>query len=210
MVEEMEKLPKPRSVERKIYFYKFTCIEAGDDAPIKAVFDTYIDKLNGDSSKLEERGLAIPDTDKFQFLDLRKHREDDNIYYGWFYNLRNTNFPYLFNIVNGNRQAITSDDDDTLMEQPHFYCYLSQRLIVSEFNFYGAKMEQLGQYFCTIMRGIYPSRRYLIEILPIIIPDYYKKIVNCKSISKLQFKVANPGLQMLEKQGIMKTSNILY
>lgn len=204
----MAKPPKLKTVERKIYFYKFTCKCDGKPTPISDIFETYIKKANKDNSKLIERGLAVPYFDKYHYLDLRKHKSDKDIYSGWFYSLRNSDFPYLFNVLNGNRQEITSNEDDTLMEQTHFYCYIKCGLIVSEFNFHGARIEHLGRYLSRVMQNIHPSKFYDIEILPIVIPDYYKKIVNCKSISKIQFKVAKPGLQLLKEQGIINAYDI--
>lgn len=204
----MAKPPKVKTVERKIYFYKFTCEVNGTKASITDVFDEYIKKSNKDSSKLIERGLAIPYFEKYHYLDLRKHKSDNNFYRGWFYSLRNSDFPYLFNVLNGNRQEITSNEDDTLMEQTHFCCYIQQGLIVSEFNFHGARIEHLGRYLSSVMHDVFPSKLYTIEILPIIIPDYYKKIVNCKSISKIQFKVAQPGLALLKEKGVIDAYDI--
>lgn len=204
----MAKHPKPMLVERKIYFYKFTCLCNGENALINEVFDAYIQKSDKDSSNLIKRGLAVPYFEKYHYLDMRAHKKDQDVYRGWFYSLRSSDFPYLFNILNGSRQEIASNEDDTLMEQTHFYCYVKQGLIVSEFNFHGARIEHLGRYLSTIMQDVYPSKMYDIEILPIVIPDYYKKIVNCKSISKLQFKVARPGLQLLKEQGIINAYDI--
>lgn len=204
----MAKPQKPQTVERKIYFYKFTCSYNGKTAPIREVFDAYIKKSNGDNSKLIERGLAVEYFEKYHYLDLHSHKSDKNVYYGLFYSLRRTDFPYLFNILNGKRQEITANADDTLMEQTHFYCYIDQGLIVSEFNFHGARIERLGSHLSRMVQDLYPSRLYDIEILPIIIPDYYKKIANCKSISKIQFKVARPGLKLLKEEGIINAYDI--
>lgn len=40
-------------------------------------------------------------------------------------------------------------------------------------------------------------------------PDYYTRIANCRSLSKLQFKVAKPGLKMLKDFGIINGYDIL-
>ena len=50
----MAKSPKPKFVERKIYFYKFTCMRDGEAASINEVFNAYVKKSNRDSSKLIE------------------------------------------------------------------------------------------------------------------------------------------------------------
>lgn len=54
-----------------------------------------------------------------------------------------------------------------------------------------------------------PSKNYEVSIDPIIMPDYYKRIANCRSISKLQFKAAKPGLKLLKDYGIINGYDIL-
>ncbi|MCL2772151.1 MAG: hypothetical protein FWD71_02275 [Oscillospiraceae bacterium] len=195
----MSKNLKLKYVERKIYFYKVTCICNGKLIKLNEIFDSYIKKFKSNTNKLSENGLLLPSLEKYYFLEAKCHVSDKNIYMGQFLSLRDTDFPYLFNIFNGNRQEISSNANDTLMELTHFICYTTQELIASEFNFYGARIETMGTYLEYIMRDIYPSQKYKIEILPIVIPEYYEKIARCKSISKLQFKVAQPGLKLLKE-----------
>ncbi len=199
---------KNKTIERKIYFYKVVCLVDGKEQNLKEVFDSYINLLDSNYENLEERGLAIPFFDKYHFLDVEAHKRDENIYYGKFYSLRSTDFPYLFNMRNGNRQEITSNDQDTLMEQTHFYCFTNKRLIVSEYNYYGAKIEKLSEYFHTVLFSLFPSRNYDISISPIVIPEYFKEIVNCTSISKMQFKVSHAGLKILSEENIIGFSDI--
>ena len=200
---------KKRSVERKIYFYKVTCTVDGKECKINDVFDSYINLLNSNYENLETRNLAIPHFEKYHFLDVSKHQYDQDVYNGKFYSLRLTDFPYLFNMQSGNRQEISSNDQDTLMEQTHFVCFTNQRLIVSEYNFYGARIEKLADYLMKIMFQLNPSKQYIINILPIVIPEYFKQIVNCTSISKVQFKVAHPGLKILSEEGIIGISDVV-
>ena len=54
-----------------------------------------------------------------------------------------------------------------------------------------------------------PSKNYEISIDPIIMPDYYTRIVNCQSLSKLQFKVAKPGLKLLKEHKIINGYDVL-
>lgn len=199
---------KNKSIERKIYFYKVVCLVDGKEQALNDVFDAYIKMLSSNYESLEERGLAIPYFDKYHFLDVEKHNSDDNVYFGKFYSLRSTDFPYLFNMKNGRRQEITTNDQDTLMEQTHFYCFTNKRLIVSEFNYYGAKIEKLSEYFTAIMFILFPSKNYDIRITPIVIPEYFKEIINCTSISKLQFKVSHAGLKILSEENIIGLSDI--
>lgn len=200
---------KNKSVERKVYYYKVGCCCDGAMIPISDLFNQYITLYNNDGNNLEARGLAIPFYEKFHFLEIGQHEYDKDIYQGKFYSLRSTDFPYLFNLLNGNRQEISAGDDDTLMEQTHFCCIVSKNLIVSEFNFHGARIERLANYIINIMRQVMPSKNYDISIDPIIMPDYYTRIANCRSLSKLQFKVAKPGLKMLKEFGIINGYDIL-
>ena len=204
-----KKEPKNKSVERKVYYYKVTCKCDGADEPISNLFDAYIILYDNNGNNLEDRGLAIPFYDKFHFLEVVQHEYDKNIYQGKFYSLRSTDFPYLFNLLNGNRQEIPASDDDTLMEQTHFCCIVNTNLLVSEYNFHGARIERLANYLISIMERIYPSKNYDISIDPIIMPDYYTRIANCRSLSKLQFKVATPGLKMLKEFGVINGADVL-
>ena len=204
----MKKESKTRSVQRKIYYYKIICIKDGQECKMNGIFDNYIELLDSNYENLEERNLAVAYFEKYHFLDVEKHQFDSNVYQGRFYSLRSTDFPYLFNMQSGNRQEISSNDRDTLMEQTHFACFTNQRLIVSEFNFYGARIEKLADYLKKILFQISPSSRFEINISPIVIPDYFKQIVNCTSISKVQFKVAHPGLRILAEEKIIGISDI--
>ena len=158
---------KKRSVERKIFFYKVTCTVDGRDCKLNDIFDSYINLLDSNYENLEARNLAIPHFEKFHFLDATKHQYDQDVYIGKFYSLRSTDFPYLFNMQSGNRQEISSNDEDTLMEQTHFACFTNQRLIVSEYNFYGARIEKLADYLTK------SKRRSRIRILKDIVIAYF-------------------------------------
>lgn len=199
---------KNRSISRKIYYYKVTSIVDGKEVKLNEVLDGYISLLDSNYENLEDRNLAIPHFEKFHFLDIEKHTYDADVYLGKFYSLRSTDFPYLFNMKNGKRQEISTNEQDTLMEQTHFACFTNQRLIVSEYNFYGARIEKLADYFTQILFITNPSKRYTINITPIIIPEYFNKIIDCTSISKVQFKVAHPGLRILAENNIIGISDI--
>lgn len=198
----------PKTIQRKIFFYKVSCLIDGQETQINEIYDAYILKLNKNFQNLSDRKLAIPYYDKYHFLDIEQHEIDKNTYKGKFYSLRSTDFPYLFNMQNGIRQEISSNDFDTLMEQTHFYCFTNQRLIVSEYNYYGARIERLAEYLTIIMYDIYPSKKVEISISPIIIPEYFEEIINCTSLSKLQFKVASPGLKILAEKKIIGLTDI--
>lgn len=194
---------KINTISRKIYFYKVVCYLDDKEITLKEIFDIYIRQLDGNYRDLEQRNLAIPHYDKYHLLEVDKHKTDPNVYKGKFYSLRLSDFPYLFNIQDGSRQEISFRESDTLMEQTHFYCFANKRLIVSEYNFFGARIEQLATYLQKVMLSVYPSKRLDISINPIVIPEYFKKILNCTSISKFQFKVAAPGLKLLKEYGII-------
>lgn len=199
---------KNKSVERKVYYYKVTCKCDDTDEPINNLFDAYIKLYDNNGNNLEGRGLAIPFYDKFHFLEVFQHKHDKD-YQGRFYSLRDTDFPYLFNLLNGYRQEIPASYYDTLMEQTHFCYIVNKNLLVSEYNFHGARIERLANYLVSIMGQLQPSKNYEVSIDPIIMPDYYTRIANCRSLSKLQFKVAKPGLKMLKEFGIINGYDIL-
>lgn len=200
---------KISTIARKIYFYKAVCYCDNKEISLNYIFEEYIKQFNNDYKDLEKRNLAIPYYDKYHFLDIEKHNTDANVYRGRFYSLRMSDFPYLFNMSDGSRQEISSNDSDTLMEQTHFYCFANKRLIVSEYNFFGARIEQLATYLKKIMFFLFPSKKTEISINPIVIPEYFKKILNCTSISKFQFKVAAPGLKLLKECGIIGAIDIV-
>lgn len=201
---------KVRTVERKIYFYKVVCESNGDEYSIGNLFDEFIKVLDGNYENLEDRNLVTPYYEKYHFLDVKQHEYDDAVYMGKFYSLRSTDFPYLFNMKSGNRTEISSNDQDTLMEQTHFSYFAKEDLIVSEYNYYGARIERLSEYLTDVMGAIFPSMNFQISIKPIIIPEYYAQIIKCTSICKLQFKVANPGLKILAEEGIIGFADVLY
>jgi hypothetical protein len=199
----MPKQPKEKKVSRKIYFYQVDCTCDGETASFADVFEAYTKKWSGDNQNLVERGLAVTHFDKYHFLNVQQHPTDKDVYSGRFFSLRSTDFPYLFNMQNGNQSEIMATDNDTLMEQTHFISYVKQGLIVAEFNFNGARIEHLGRYLAAVMHDIFPSKMYSIEILPIILPDYYKNIINCTYIKNIEFKVARPGLELLKDEGVL-------
>ena len=208
----MRKMPdknKKKIIERKIYFYKIVCTMDGNDIKPDIIFNKYIELFNENYENLEDRNLAMPYFEKYHFLEVKQHSFDKDVFFGKFFSLRSTDFPYLFNMSNGDRKEISSNEQDTLMEQTHFYCFTNQRLIVSEFNFYGARIEKLSDYLSGIMLKLHPSKDISVTISPIIIPDYFKQIINCTSISKVQFKVAHPGLKILAEENIIGLSDIL-
>lgn len=204
-----KKPPKNKAVQRKVYFYKALCLLDGKEIKLNEVFDAYIQLLNNDFHNLEERGLATAHFDKYHILDIEKHALDADSYKGKFYSLRSTDFPYLFNMQNGDRYEISNNDEDTLMEQTHFYFFTNQRLIASEYNFHGARIERLSTHLMRIMSDSYPSKKFDISIQPIVIPEYFEKIANCSSVSKVQFKVAHPGLDVLAKHKIIGPIDVM-
>ena len=203
-----KKEPQAKRIERKVYYYKVGCKCDGITVPISNLFDLYMQLYNDDGNDLEERGLVVPFYDKYHFLEISKHEYDKDIYQGKFYSLRSTDFPYLFNLSNGSRQEIEAGDNDTLMEQTHFCYIVSSNIIVSEYNFHGARIERLSDYLLSIMARTTPSKSYEISIDPIIMPDYYTRIVNCQSLSKLQFKVARPGLKLLKEHKVINSYDV--
>ena len=204
-----KKPPKIKAIQRKIYFYKATCFLNDAEIKLNEVFNAYIKLLNNDFHDLESRGLATAHFEKYHILDIEKHPLDTDTYKGKFYSLRSTDFPYLFNMQNGDRHEISNNDEDTLMEQTHFYCFTNQRLIASEYNFHGARIERLANHLMRIMSDNYPSKKYDISIQPIVIPEYFEKIANCSSVSKVQFKVAHPGLEILAKHNIIGATDVM-
>lgn len=204
-----KKPPKIKAIQRKIYFYKAVCFLNGNEIKLNEVFDAYIKLLNNDFHDLDGRGLATAHFEKYHILDIEKHPLDSDTYKGKFYSLRSTDFPYLFNMQSGARNEISNNDQDTLMEQTHFYCFTNQRLIASEYNFHGARIERLAEHLMRIMMDNFPSKKYDITIQPIVIPEYFEKIANCSSISKVQFKVAHPGLELLAKHKIIGATDIM-
>ena len=205
-----KKIYTNRSIERKIYFYKIVCLMNGKEIGVDRIFDDYIAILNGNYKNLHDRHLAVSHFEKYHFLDGEKDAFDSNVYRGKFYSLRSTDFPYLFDMKSGDKKEISHNEQDALMEQTHFYCFTNKRLIVSEFNYFGARIERLGDYLSQVMTYWYPSNQYSIEITPIVIPEYFEQIVNCTAIAKLQFKVAHPGLRILAEEGIIGPFDVIH
>jgi hypothetical protein len=204
----MAKKLREKKIQRKIFFYQVKCACDGTSIPLSDVFEAYIDIWKNKNDDLINRGLAISHYDKYHFLDIRKDIDDSDVYLGRFFSLRSNDFPYLFNVDNGSQTQISAAINDTLMEQTHFICIPKQCLIVSEFNFNGAKIEHLARYLSSVLGNKIISKHYTINIIPIIMPEFYKNILKCKNIKSFEFKVATPGLTFLHDEGVINGLDI--
>ena len=205
----MKQKKRNLTLDRKIYFYKVICEVSGVTKPLSDVFDDYQKHLGGNLQNLVERGFATENFDKYLFLELEKHLTDQNIYNGIFYNLRISEFPFLFDLNDGARSEITQKESDALMEMTHFSYFANDDLIVSEYNYYGAKIEYLGRHLQNVFQNIYPSLQYDISVVPVVIPEYYENIKNCKWLYGIQFKVATPGKRLLAEKGVIGVNDVI-
>ena len=100
---------KKKIIERKIYFYKIVCTMDGNDIKPDIIFNKYIELFNENYENLEDRNLAMPYFEKYHFLEVKQHSFDKDVFFGKFFSLRSTDFPYLFNMSNGDRKEISSN-----------------------------------------------------------------------------------------------------
>lgn len=183
----------PKTIDRKIYFYRFLGFD--NDIPMNTseAFHEYYTLLNNDYNNLKERGLIMQAKDMAFFLDIYKVHKDSMECV--FYKLRESDFPYLFNLRNGKKSEISNSENDTLMEQTHFIVYPNINLIVCEFNGNGARIEKLRYYLPKVLNKI--NLGFSIDVL--IMPDVYSKLANAESINSFTFRVGHMGLRSLKK-----------
>lgn len=72
--------PKTQNSRTKTYFYRFACKCDRKTSPISDVFDAYI-KRQTDVTIID---VTVPYFDKYYYLDLRRHKSDNDVCSGAF------------------------------------------------------------------------------------------------------------------------------
>lgn len=193
----------PQTVKKKIFCYNFKSVNS-----LLNLFEVYTKKLNGSLSDLKERDLIFTSqTDGYDYfldiiekvhvkkLDNTKPTNVDCYYKCILYKLRDKELPYIFNIKTGTKTMIAATPKDTIMEQTHFIAFPQLNLIISEYNYNGARIEKLRSVLdYTLKLGSIDM-----SIDPIMRDDNYLEIINADKIKLLSFKTGHVGLSSLSE-----------
>lgn len=195
------------SVERKLFFYNFKVFNNFVDSNLSLIFNQYYKLFNNDYSNLQNRGLIYsPDKDeKMYFLDIKDI--DQNKAKCILYSLRNKALPHLFNLINGSETEITNDANDALMEQTHFIVYFNQNVIISEYNHFGARIEQLRFVLGHLSSTVLPGNITNVIIDPILLPDEYRNLVDLNKIKSMTFNIGASGLRLFAQETKLPIQN---
>lgn len=188
-----------KTVPKKVYAYK---INASQN--LNLIFSKVKDKINDDYKNLKERELVYTDnkTGLKYFLDVKnkkEHKRVDNqgtllAYECILYKLRETDFPYLFNLATGDKTNIDANDSEALMEQTHFVVYPEVNLILSEYNHFGAPVTKLIFIIDTVLGHLYSQE---FQVKNILNPNTAYKINNMEKIDQLTFRAGHQGLRTI-------------
>lgn len=198
----MSKPKRKRIVDKKLYCY---IVKSNND--LNMTFKKINQKINGDYSELEERGLIYTSQiDGFKyFLDVKekncykKINETGKltIYNCILYKLREDEFPYLFNLSTGNKAEIPSTAKDTLMEQTHFIIIPEINIIISEYNYIGANV--VSKLLFLVDRVLGPSYSNGFKVNQVLDTETSYRVRHLKKIKKMQFKAGHQGMKTIAK-----------
>ncbi|MDY4949213.1 MAG: hypothetical protein SO128_07560 [Clostridium cadaveris] len=190
---------KVKEVDRKVYPYLIISDKSSDK-----LFEMIKNKINNNYENLEKRKLIYTDSKtrlKF-FLDVKNKKEyrtediDKRLvtYECILYKLRETDFPYLFDLLTGKKSNIGAADTEALMEQTHFIVYPQINLIISENNHSGAPISKLSLIVEKVLEGEYNQE---FELRHILNTKTAVKVNNMKKIDKFTFKAGHQGLKTI-------------
>lgn len=202
---------KNKTVPKKVYAYK---ISARED--LRLIFSKVKEKINEDYTNLKERELVFTDnkTGLKYFLDVKnkkEHKKSDCqgtflAYECILYKLRETDFPYLFNLVTGDKTNIDSSDSEALMEQTHFVVYPEINLLLSEHNHFGATLSKLIFVIDTVLGHLYSQD---FEVKNILNPNTAYRINNMEKINQFTFRAGHQGLRTISNYFKVDTIDVI-
>lgn len=189
---------RKNTIEKNIYFYR-TKVKQFDN--LYKLFESYNillerhkNELGNTFENLKNSGLILKNTkdkNRYYFLDIISLNNDK--IEGILYSLRDSAFPYLFNVFTGEKREIPHNMDDTLMEQTHFIAYPSCNIIASEFNYYGCRIERLSDTFEKIF-----DQLNILELAPILNTDGVEELLYNGVFKGFDLKVAYPSLGQIQ------------
>lgn len=191
-------------VTRKVF-----CYNVHSNKSLEDILKTYQQKLGNDYTQLERRGLIyFSEKDRYKyFLDIdmveAKNSSslcgvfDKSVYNCILYKLRESDFPYLFDLVTGDKDKINAKLSQALMEQTHFIVIPELNIIVSEFNYQGPK---ISKFIDVIRNSLGLSYADGLSITSIFNNKTIEKIRNLKGIKSMTFKAGHQGIRTLSSK----------
>lgn len=199
------------TVPKKVYAYKINAKEN-----LNLIFSKIKDKINGDYKNLNERELVFTDskTGLKYFLDVKNKKELKksefpgtlSAYECILYKLRETDFPYLFDLSTGDKNNIDANDSEALMEQTHFVVYPEINLLLSEYNHFGAQVKKLIFVIDTVLGHLYSQD---FEVKNILNPNTAYRINNMKKIDQFTFRAGHQGLRTISNYFKVDTIDVI-
>lgn len=196
------------TISKKVY-----CYSIKSQNNLSDTLDTYMKKVNNNYKNLEKRKLIFTDQkDNMKyFLDVRRKinlKQDPNnknesknkishMYECILYKLRDSDFPYLFNLTTGAKNKIIAQKADTLMEQTHFLIFPQIGLIISEYNHVGAR---ISKFINTIQNSLEIKYSAGLQIKFIYDTKTIEKIRNLKTIKSITLKAGHQGFKTLSRK----------
>ena len=196
----MEKIISMPTITRKIYCYN---VISEGKISFKRVLDDYNLILDSDYSDLEKRGLILSKDNYKYFLDIHSidgysddKTQEYEIYKCIIYKLRDKDFPYLFNLMSGNKTKLIVDKNDSLMEQTHFIAIPKLNLLLMENNHFGPSINLLSPIISKALGVHYISD---LKIIPVFNVKTVDKIRRLTEIKSLRIKAGHQGLKTVNK-----------
>ncbi|MCR8744376.1 hypothetical protein [Romboutsia lituseburensis] len=185
-------------VEKSIYFYRTDVKKMDNLFKLFKLYNSILQKhkndLGNSFENLKDSGLILKnlkDKNRYHFLDVISI--DNEKIECLLYSLRDSAFPYLFNIFTGEKREIPHNMDDTLMEQTHFIVYPKHNIIASEFNYYGCRIERLSDIFELVFK-----EKNILELAPILNTDSVEELLYKGIFKGFDLKVAYPALGQIQ------------
>lgn len=188
------------TIKRKLYYYK---TEVHQYNNLFDLFSDYNNKLNTLKNSNENKFENLKDTElllgdasdnsRYYFLDIKSINEDK--IQCILYSLRDNGFPYLFDLFTGNKREIEHNEYDTIMDQTHFTVFPKYNIIVSEFNYFGCRIEKLPYILLNALKLEYE----ILNVAPILKTDACASLINSEYLKGFSVKIAYPSLKELTK-----------
>ena len=185
------------NVNKKTYAYNINA-----ERDLLEIFTLVKEKINNNYTNLDERNLIFTDGKNGlkYFLDVKNIEEyekinDNNkihICKCILYKLRSDDFPYLFDILTGQKTEINSNNSDTIMEQTHFIMIPELKVIISEYNHFGAQPTKIPAVIQKVLGEAYVNK---LEVKHMLNTETAYRLRNLKDVETISIKCGHQGLK---------------
>ncbi|SHJ13441.1 hypothetical protein [Clostridium magnum] len=192
-------------VTRKVYCYDITAAK-GLKEIMEGYYSAYNTIINSGEDLQKSKLIYENSKDNLKYyLDINRKVDVENedktsatkvdCYYECIlYKLRETDFPYLFDLKTGDKDKIQARLTQALMEQTHFIIIPQLNLIISEYNHLGPNIYKLMSIIDNTLGFPYSCS---LNINHIYNGKTIDKIRNLKGIKSMTFKAGHQGLRTL-------------